>query len=86
MSEFFGSFLSKYRCEFRKGFNTQHCLLSMLEKWKSANDNRKMFGALPTDLSEAFDCLFRDLLIAKLNTYGFSKAALRLVQNYLPNR
>ena len=42
--------LSKYQCGFRKGYTTQHCLLSMLEKWTSAIDNRKMFGALLTDL------------------------------------
>ena len=64
----------------------QHCLLSMLEKWKFAIDNGKMFGVLLTDLSKAFDCLSHDLLIAKLNAYGFSIAALRLVQNYLSNR
>ena len=51
MSEYFESFLSKYQCGFRKGYSAQHCLLSMLEKWKSAVDNRKMFGALLTDLS-----------------------------------
>ena len=85
MSEYFESFLSKYQCRFRKGFSAQHCLLSMLEKWKSAIDNRKMFRALLTDLWKAFDCLSHDLLIARLNAYGFSIAALRLVQNYLSN-
>ena len=30
-------------------------LLSMLENWKSAVDNKKVFGALRTDLSKAFD-------------------------------
>ena len=39
-----------------------------------------------TDLSEAFDCLHHDLLLAKLNAYGFSLLALRLVQSYLSNR
>ena len=58
----------------------------MLEKWKSAIDNKKMFGAFLTDLSKVFDCLSHDLLIAKLNTYGFNIAVLRLVQNYLSNR
>ena len=58
----------------------------MLKKWKSAVDNKKVFDALLMDLSEAFDCLSHDLLIAKLKAYGFSMAALRLVQNYLSNR
>ena len=86
MSEYFESFLWKYQCGFRKGYNAQHCLLPVFEKWKSAIDNRKMFGALLIDLSKAFDCLSHGLLIAKLNAYGFSVAALRLLQNYLSNR
>ena len=50
MSKFFeSSFFSKYQCGFRKGFSAQHCLVSMLEKWKSATDNKKSFGALLTD-------------------------------------
>ena len=57
----------------------------MLEKWKSAVDNKKVFGALLTDLSKAVDCLSHGLLIAKPNAYGFSTAALRLVQDYLSN-
>ena len=37
-------------------------------------------------MSKAFDCLPHDLLLAKLNAYGFSLPALRLVQSYLSNR
>ena len=58
----------------------------MLEKWKRSVDNSKMFGALLTDLSKAFDCLDHELLIAKLNAHGFSLTALKLVHNYLSNR
>ena len=29
----------------------QYCLLARLEKWKSAFDNKRNFGALLTDLS-----------------------------------
>ena len=71
MSEMFeSSVFSKYQCGFRKGFSAQHCLVSMLEKWKSATDNKKSFEAVLTDLSKAFDCLSHDLLIAKLNASG----------------
>ena len=45
-----------------------------------------MFGALPTDLSKVFDCLDHDLLIVKLNAYGFSLPALRFIHDYLSNR
>ena len=86
ISEYFEQFLSKYQCGFRKGFSAQHSLLSMLGKWKSAVDKKQVFGALLTDLTKAFDFLSHDLLIAKLNAYGFSMSALRLVQNYLSNR
>ena len=45
-----------------------------------------MFGALLTDVSKAFDCLDNKLLIAKLNAYGFSLPAIKLVHDYLSNR
>ena len=75
-------FLSKCQCGFRKEFDAQHCLLAMLEKWKKAVDCKKVFGALLTDITKAFDCLPYDL-IAKLNAYRFSLPALNLIQNYL---
>ena len=77
--------LSKFRCGFRKGYGTQDCLLATLEHWKSAVDKGKAFGALLTHLSEAFDCQWHELIIAKLNAYRFSLAALNwlhLSQNF----
>ena len=65
---------------------TQYCLISMIEKWKKSVDKGKTFAALLTDLSKAFDCLPHDLIIAKLNAYGFSLSAARLMQSYLCNR
>ena len=58
----------------------------MIDKWKKAVDNNKVFGALLTDLSKAFDCICHDLLVAKLNAYGLSLPALKMVQDYLQNR
>ena len=58
----------------------------MLEKWESAADNKIDFSTLLIDLSKVFDCLSHDLLLAKLNAFGFSLLALRLVKSYLSNR
>ena len=86
MSAFFDNIFSNQKCGFRKRYSTQHCLLVMLETWKSSVDKGKFFGALLTDLSKAFDCLHHELLTAKLNAYGFSLPALRLINDYLSNR
>ena len=86
ISEFFENIFSKNQCGFRKGHSTQQYLLAMLEKWKRSVDSGKAFGALLTDLSKAFDCLDHELLIAKLNAYGFSLPALRLIHDYLSHR
>ena len=43
--EFFDNILYKFQCGFRKGYETQHCLLLMLEIRKGATDNNKAFGS-----------------------------------------
>ena len=86
MSQFCDNIFSKYQYGFRKGFSTQQCLLSILEKSKRLADNSELIGALLTNLSKVFDCLDDKLPIAKLNAYGFSLTVLKLVQNYLSNR
>ena len=58
----------------------------MIEKWKKTVDNEGVFGALLTDLSKAFDYIPHELIIAKLEAYGFQIDALRLVYDYLSNR
>ena len=60
--KFFEEKLSDYQFGFRKGFNVQHCLVVMIEKWQKSLDKGESFGALLTDLSKAFDCLPHDLL------------------------
>ena len=58
----------------------------MIEKWKKTVDNRGAFESLLTDLSKAFDCIPHDLIIAKLEAYGFHIGALILLHDYLSNR
>ena len=58
----------------------------MIEEWKKSVDNGKAFGVLLKDLSKVFDCLYHELLIAKVNVYGFSLPILKLIHDYLSNR
>ena len=78
--------LSPYLCAYRKGYNAQHALLRLTEKFRSFLDMKGLAGAIVLDLSKAFDCLNHKLLIAKLEAYGFSRAVLKLVHDYLSNR
>ena len=80
------SLLSVNLCGYRKGFSAQHALISMTEKWRKIMDQKGFAGAILMDLSKAFDCLDHDLLIAKLNAYGFNNDALKSIQSYLTNR
>ena len=71
---------------FCKNYNTQCCLTYMLEKWKNTLNKGKHLRAVFIDLSKAFDTINHDLLIAKLESYGFSTNALLFILSYLKNR
>ena len=86
MLPFVQSFLSPLFCGFREGYGTQHTLLHFVETCKRSMDSGGVAGAVRMDLSKAFDCLNHELLIAKLNAYGFSRSALLFIHSYLTNR
>ena len=79
-------YLSPYLCGYRKGYSTQTALISMIEKWKASLDKQGYSGAILMDLSKAFDSLNHDLLLAKLDAYGFEKKSLTMIRSYLSNR
>ena len=58
----------------------------LLEKWKQSLENHGYAGAVIMDLSNAFDEINHELLIAKLHAYGLPKPALKLLYSYLRNR
>ena len=86
MATFFENIFSKCQFGFRKGYSSQHCLITFIELWRKCLDNKESFGALLTDLSKAFDCVNNELIIAKLHAYGLSYSALKLIQSYLSKR
>ena len=58
----------------------------MLQKKKKALDKHNFAGVLLTDLSKAFDCMNHDLLIAKLDAYGFDHMSMKFIHSYLSQR
>jgi predicted nucleotide-binding protein (sugar kinase/HSP70/actin superfamily) len=78
--------VSPYLRGYRKGYNAQHALISMIEKWKMYLDKNGHAGVVLMDLSKAFDTINHELLIAKIEAYGFNKSALEIIFNYLSDR
>ena len=81
MEHHFSPFISAYR----KSFSTEHVLIRRLEDWRNKLDNN-VLGAVLTDLSKAFDCIPHDLLVVKLDAYGFNRDTVAYIYSYLKNR
>ena len=60
--------------------------MAMIEKWRKFLHIGGHVGALVTDLSKAFDCIYPELLIARLHAYGFDTDALKFIYPYLKGR
>ena len=81
------SFMEKHHSNgFRKGHSAQLSLTVTLEKMRKHLDKGNACRMIVTDLSEAFDCIKHDLLIANLNAYGFDYSALALINIYFSGR
>ena len=56
-----------------ENYSSSHVLIRLIENWKQALDKHFVAGTVLMDLSNDFDCIQHDLLIAKLYAYGFSE-------------
>ena len=70
----------------QKGFNVQHVLISLIERWQKSVDNNGYRAAVLFNLSKVFDTLNHDLLIAKFYAHGFDIKTLKLLHSYLTKR
>ena len=86
MYRYFDKLFSKLQCGLQKSFNAQHCLITMIEKWRRSVDGGGQAGALLIHVSKAFDCIDHDLLIVKLYAYGFDNNSLYFINSYLKER
>ena len=80
---YFGTLFSKFRCGFRKGFNAQHCLLGMIEKWRKTLDKGGETVAVLTDLSKALECI--DLINSKTRCLWIFKA-IHCLLSFVPHK
>ena len=53
---------------------------------KKVRDSKGVFAAVLTGLFKAFDCIWHELLLAKLHAYGFDKIPLTFMDAYLSQR
>ena len=83
---YFQTIFSRFQCGFRKCFNARHCLSAMVEKWRKTLYGGGETGAVLIDLSKTFDCINDNLLIAKLNAYGFEKLSIKFIYSYFTKR
>ena len=61
-------------------------MIKMLESWKESLDKGHVIGVLFMDLSKAFDTINHNLLIAKMEAYGFSELTLKMMNGYFSDR
>jgi hypothetical protein len=71
---------------FRLNTSTETATFSLLNTILSSLEHKDIVGSLFLDLQKAFDCVNHDILLAKLNFYGVSGKANKLLESYIRNR
>ena len=66
--------------------SAESILIKMTDDWLEAIDQGLFTGAIFLDSRKAFDVVNHDLLVAKLQMYGYSSSALLWFKSYLSDR
>ena len=83
MIPYLNNILSNFLSAYRERYSCQHVLLRLIKTCCKYLDENNLVSAILMDLSKAFDCLPHCLLIAKLEAYGVTNDALKLILLYL---
>ena len=75
--------LSKQQFGFRKKHSTSHAISCLHEKLINNFENSKMSAVLFIDLKSAFDTIDIDILLKKMEHYGFRNNVLTLLSKFL---
>ena len=78
--------LYNHQFGFRKGFSTEHALMSITEQIKSNFSSKTFSCGVFVDLEKAFDTVNHQILLSKLNYYGLRDRSLEWFTSYLSNR
>ena len=78
--------LSKYQSGFRPMHSTLTALIDITDNWYLNIDGGLTNAILFIDLKKAFDTIDHEILLSKLELYGFKGASLNLFRDYLSDR
>ena len=78
--------LSKYQSGFRPMHSTLTALIDITDNWYLNIDDGLTNAILFIDLKKAFDTIDHDILVSKLELYGFKGVSLNLFRDYLSDR
>ena len=71
---------------FRASHSTTTALLQMYDLWMESVDRQEIAGIALVNMSAAFDCVDSDILLSKLELYGFSRHTRQWIWSYMTDR